>query len=146
MAILFCLKKINNGYTLQMYLKDFLKDQNRQFGLLLTAVLLGIFLYKAFFLDTISIILSLTSLIFLLFTIFFPKVFHVPSKIWIKFGFLLGLLLTPLILTLVYVFTIIPINLLLRVFNYEILRLKKTNQLSYWIIRNQKSTNFKDQF
>ena len=145
-AILFCLKKINSGYNLQMSLKDFLNDQNRQFGLLLTVVLLGIFLYKAFFLDIISIFLLLTSLILIVFTIFFPKVYYIPSKLWIRFGYLLGSLVTPLILTLVYVFTIIPINLLLRVLNYDILKLKKTNKLSYWIIRNQKSTNFKDQF
>ena len=129
-----------------MFFKKHFKDKNFQFGLLLSIVFILIFFYKLLYLNTLSINFLLTSIIFLTFTIFFSKVFFYPLKLWIKFGFFLGLIVTPLFLTLVYILTIIPISLLLRIFNYDILKMKKSNHQSYWISRNQKSTHFRNQF
>jgi len=129
-----------------MFFKKHFKDQNFQFGLLISTVTTLIFFYKLLYLNTLSISLLLTSTTFLTFTIFFSKVFLYPLKLWIKFGFFLGLIVTPLFLTLVYILTIIPISLLIRIFNYDILKMKKSNHKSYWITRNQKSTHFRDQF
>ncbi len=129
-----------------MFFKHFFKSQDRQFGLLLSLIFIFVFLYRAFQLKIFGVFFSLAPLVLITLTIFFPKIFYFPSKLWIKFGFLLGLIVTPLMLTLIYALTIVPINLLLRILNIDILKMKKTNQPSYWISRDQKSTNFKDQF
>ena len=57
------------------------------------------------------------SLFFLLLTIFFTKYLKIFAFFWEKFGILLGKLFSPIILILVYVITIIPINLILRILN-----------------------------
>lgn len=66
---------------------------------------------------------------------------------WEKFGLLLGTIFSPIILTFVYIITIIPINLLIRILGIDLIKIKiSKGPKSYWKRRSDNKINFKEQF
>tara|TARA_B100000886_G_C20370256_1_gene469197 strand:+ start:255 stop:647 length:393 start_codon:yes stop_codon:yes gene_type:complete len=87
------------------------------------------------------------SFIFFIISFFKPQFFRYVAYLWEKFGLLLGKIFSPVILTIVYIFTIIPIKLILKILFIDLINKKKNNSLkSYWIEKDKHLTNFKDQF
>lgn len=116
------------------------------FGYTFSLVFLVITLYSFLKFDSFKFFFSI-SLCFFLVTIFYPTCFKLPAFLWEKFGLLLGKFFSPIVLTLIYAATILPINLVLRIFSIDLLSKKinkKTN--SYWIKRLDDKINFRNQF
>ena len=116
------------------------------FGYTFSLVFLVITLYFFLKFESFKFFFSI-SLCFLLLTIYYPTCFKLPAFLWEKFGILLGKFFSPIVLTLIYVATILPINLVLRIFSIDLLGKKinkKTN--SYWIKRLDDTINFRNQF
>jgi len=116
------------------------------FGYTFSLVFLVITLYFFLKFESFKFFFSI-SLCFLLLTIYYPTCFKLPAFLWEKFGILLGKFFSPIVLTLIYVATILPINLVLRIFSIDLLGKKinkKTN--SYWIKRLDDKINFRNQF
>ncbi len=92
-------------------------------------------------------ILSICILLFLL-SLITPSIFKYPNIYWIKFGYLLGKIISPLVLFLIYFCVIFPINLLVvRIFRKDILSIKFSKKLkSYWIIKSKSNINMDNQF
>lgn len=70
--------------------------------------------------------------------IFFPQVLHRPNRAWIKLGFLLGAVMSPLVLGLIYFVVLTPIALLSRVFGSDPLRLRRreSRRDTFWLDRD----------
>ena len=67
--------------------------------------------------------------------------------IWVKFGELLGKIIAPIVMALVYFVVLTPISLILRLIKKDILKLKiLKNADSYWIKRIKKIGSMKKQF
>jgi hypothetical protein len=65
-----------------------------------------------------------------------PKVLHPLNVLWMRFGALLNLIVSPLVLGLLFFLTITPIGLLARLMGKDLLRLRWDKQApSYWIVR-----------
>ncbi len=112
------------------------------FGYNFSLVCLAITLY--FFLKFESFNFSfLISLFFFWLTIYYPACFKLSAFVWEQFGILLGKFISPIVLTLIYVVTILPVNLVLRIFSINLLS-KKIN--SYWVKRSDDKINFRNQF
>ena len=112
------------------------------FGYNFSLVCLAITLY--FFLKFESFnFFFLISLCFFWLTIYYPACFKLPAFVWEQFGILLGKFNSPIVLTLIYVVTILPVNLVLRIFSINLLS-KKIN--SYWVKRSDDKINFRNQF
>ena len=112
------------------------------FGYNFSLVCLAITLY--FFLKFESFnFFFLISLCFFWLTIYYPACFKLPAFVWEQFGILLGKFNSPIVLTLIYVVTISPVNLVLRIFSINLLS-KKIN--SYWVKRSDDKINFRNQF
>ena len=145
------LHSLNYDLTLETIIKmaNFkfnLNDKNFQFGLFFSLIFFVFFLFQLLIRSSVYLDFLIISLVFFFASIFKPEIFYYPTKIWIKIGFWLGSLTTPIILTLLYIITILPISFLLKIFNYDILSKKFNDLPSYWNIRKQKLSNFKDQF
>ncbi len=98
----------------------------RKFGLTLGVIFglgLGIFLplYKN---KPLNIAFCIVGSILFLLGIFSPKWLEFPHKLWMKLGHLLGAINARIILFIVYVFTIIPISIILHLFRKDILSLR----------------------
>ena len=111
----------------------------------------------SFFFLVISIYTSLNKLYFLpylavfvlftLTTLFFPIILYKPAELWQRFGFFLGKIFSPIILSIIYLLTIIPINILIRILNVDILQKKVIKKKkSYWINVKEKKIDFRSQF
>ena len=77
-----------------------------------------------------------------------PKLLHPLNMLWTKLGLLLGRIVTPVVMFLVYAISVVPIGLLLRLFGKDLLRLKPADS-SYWIDRSPPGPppeSLKDQF
>ena len=86
-------------------------------------------------------------LFFLLIGFLMPFLFVLPNKLWIMFGNLLGKITTPIIVSLIYVFVLIPTSFILKIFKKDLLdEIINKNKKSYWIERKESHTDFKRQF
>ena len=95
----------------------------------------------------INYFLITIAFIFLFLTLFKPNLLRLPSLYWEKFGFFLGRFFSPIILTIVYILTILPINIILRIFSVDLISLKASDlKKSYWINRAKRKINFRNQF
>ena len=70
-----------------------------------------------------------------------------PLKIiWIKLGEILGIIISPIVMLIIYFFIITPIGLLMRVIGKDILGLKFNNSKTYWNKRLSKINTMKKQY
>jgi hypothetical protein len=66
---------------------------------------------------------------------------------WIKLGEILGLIIAPIVMAIVYFIVLTPISLIVRVFGKDILDMKFDKKLeSYWINRKKNLGSMKKQF
>jgi len=76
-----------------------------------------------------------------------PKVLTRPNRLWFKFGILLGSVIAPVVMTLVYFATVLPIGLIMRLLGKDLLKQKlDKNAKSYWIERKEPMGSMKNQF
>jgi len=93
----------------------------------------------------IKIWFIIMSLIFLIITIVRPNLFTFLNKLWIKLGILLGKILSPIVMGLIFFVVVTPIGMLLRILQKDIMSLKRGGS-SYWIKRENKLESMKKQF
>lgn len=83
------------------------------------------------------------------FTIFSPRLLIPFNKAWHKLGELLGKIVNPIVLGVMFFGFLTPIALLGRLFGRDELRLKRQGKTSYWIERSPPGVapeSFKNQF
>ena len=74
--------------------------------------------------------------VFLVLALTIPRVLNPLNILWMKFGLLLHSIVNPLVMGLIFYFTVTPTALILRVLGKDHLRLKlEPNSSSYWIER-----------
>ncbi len=87
------------------------------------------------------------SLIFLLLGIFNSNILTPLNKIWMKFGLLLGSVISPIVMGVIFFGIITPTGFILRIFKKDILMLKiKPNNRTYWIDKDNSNNDMKNQF
>jgi hypothetical protein len=87
------------------------------------------------------------ALVLLLIAFAAPKLLALPNKLWFKLGMLLGAIIAPIVMGLVYVTTVLPTGLWVRLMGKDPLRTKLDPAASsYWIERTEKPQPMKNQF
>ena len=123
------------------------QSSNRSFGLLffLVFLILGLWPLKNS-LDPNLYLISISA-VFLILGLTNSKILTPLNKLWIKFGEILGMIIAPLVMALVYFIVLTPISLIVRIFGKDLLGLKFLKQKnSYWINRKKKRLSMKKQF
>jgi len=121
------------------------KKNNITFGILFFVFFLIIGLYPLALVGVIRIWSVFLSLVFLIITIIRPNLFTFLNRSWIQFGILLGKIISPIIMGLVFFFVVTPIGMLVRILKKDVMGLK-TGASSYWIKREYKLQSMKKQF
>ncbi len=123
------------------------KSSNRSFGILFFLVFLGFGLWPLTKELSPNIYLIIISVVFLVLGLLNSKLLSPLNEIWIKFGEILGRIIAPLIMALVYFLILTPISLLVRAFGKDLLGLKYLKkQNSYWIKRKKEIGTMDKQF
>ncbi len=132
------------------YTKSYIKVKQGSefsFGLTFSLVFAIIAFYTFYFHNNNPLLLILSSITLLLISIIYPKLLYVPNKIWLKFGMILGLIVSPIIMFIIYFFVITPIGLMMKILGKDLLNQKiNIQKKSYWTLRNNSSSSIKDQF
>ena len=120
---------------------------NRNFGLVFFVFFLIIGLWPLLGTNEIRYWSIFFSIIFFLLGITNSKLLNPLNKIWFNFGILLGKMISPLIMGIIFFLVVTPIGVIMRVFGKDILSLKynKKNK-SYWIEKNGPKSKMKNQF
>ena len=128
---------------------DIKLPSNKKFGYFFSGIFFTISIYL-FYVDRaiFTYIFTALALIFFIITIINASLLLPLNKLWMRFGFLLGKIISPIILGLIFFGLITPYGIVMRLFGRDELHLKKTKNKSYWIqrINASRQTNFKKQF
>ena len=119
---------------------------NRNFGLVFSIFFLIISFYPLIFqknLNKWALILSIT---FLILGLMNSNLLSPLNKVWFKFGIILGKIISPIILFLIFFLVMTPISIYLKLIKKDILKLKKNNENTYWIPKEKSNSTMKDQF
>ena len=119
---------------------------NRNFGIVFFIVFLIVSVYPLFFEESIRIWSLVLSMIFLILGIINSKLLTPLNKIWIKFGILLGRIVAPIVMFIIFFLIVTPTAYLLRIFGKDVLNIKKKDVQSYWIKKGNNQSTMKDQF
>ena len=122
---------------------------NRKFGIFFTFVfaVAAAYFYNSDIM-TWAYLFSATSLIFLVITLVKDKLLLPLNKLWMRFGLLLGIIVSPIVLGVIFFGLFTPIATLMRLSGRDELKLKFSKKASHWISRSEsiKSDSFKNQF
>ncbi len=122
------------------------KSSEKSFGILFSIVFFLIAIW--FFLEDGKIIFWALALSFIfLFVAFLKKELLKPLNIaWIKLGEILGKIIAPLVMALIFFFILTPLSFIIRIFGKDLLKLKLSKDNSYWIKREKNITTMDKQF
>ena len=124
-------------------------SSNRSFGIVFFVVFLLIALYPLIHNEEIRIWSLIISLIFLILGLINSRILKPLNKLWMYFGFLLGVIISPIVLGVIYFGLFTPIAVLMRMAGRDELKLKSKPRKSYWIQRESSDFSeekFKNQF
>ena len=119
---------------------------NRSFGVIFFVVFLLIALYPVINNGEIRIWSLITSIIFLILGLLNSKLLNPLNKLWFKFGIVLGKIISPLIMGIIFFLVVTPTGLIMRLLRKDILSLKYNQNSSYWIEKKGPKSKMKNQF
>ena len=123
------------------------QSSNKSFGILFFLVFLIISLWPLKNGNNLNFYFLTASIIFLILGVLNSKLLSPFNKAWIKFGEILGLIIAPIVMGIVYFVILTPVSLIVRLFGKDLLGLKfLKGKETYWIKRNKKLTSMDKQF
>ena len=123
------------------------QSSETSFGVVFSIVFLIFSLYPLINSEGLRIWALVVSCFFFFIAFVAPKALVLPNKIWFKFGLLLGSIVAPIVMTLVYFVTVLPTGLIMRLLGKDLLKQKlDKNTKSYWIERSEPMGSMKNQF
>ena len=123
------------------------QSSNKSFGLLFFVVFLLIGLWPLKNGENLNLYFITVSVIFLLLGLINSRLLTPLNKLWIKFGEILGIIIAPFVMALVYFIILTPIGIIVRIFGKDLLGLKFLKEKkTYWIKRKKNLGSMKKQF
>ena len=119
---------------------------NKSFGIVFFIVFLIIALYPMLKGQDLRLWSLIISLIFLILGIVNSTVLTPLNKIWFKFGILLGNIISPIVMAIVFFVVVTPTGIIMKILRKDLIGLKKNNKNTYWIEKKAKMTSMKNQF
>ena len=123
------------------------QSSNKSFGLLFFVVFLILALWPLKNGSNINLYFIITSTIFLILGLINSKLLSPLNKSWIKLGEILGMIIAPIVMALVYFVILTPVSFIVRLFGKDLLGLKFLKEKeTYWIKRKKNIGSMKKQF
>ena len=121
-------------------------SSNKSFGIVFFTFFLIVAVYPLYFGENFRIWSFIISLIFLILGLINSRILTPLNLLWFKFGILLGKIVSPIVMGLVFFLVVTPTGLIMRALKKDLLNLKKKDSKSYWINRNNSKSDMKNQF
>ena len=121
-------------------------SSNRNFGIVFFVVFLLISIWPIIDGHSLRIWSLIISFTFLFLGLLNSKILSPLNLLWIKFGEILGKIIAPFVMGIIYFIVITPIGLFMRFIGKDILGKKFLKTQSYWIKREKNIGSMKRQF
>ena len=122
-------------------------SSNRNFGLVFCIVFLIISLWPLIHGEQVRIWSSIISFVFLILGLMNSKLLTPLNKLWFKFGMILGAIVAPVVMGVVFFLVITPIGIFMKIIGKDLLNKKyDKKKATYWIIRGKPVSTMKQQF
>jgi hypothetical protein len=121
------------------------RNNNVTFGFFFFIFFLIVSFYPLIFDREIRIWSLILSLFILSITIIKPNLFTLINKLWFQFGILLSKIVSPIILSVIFFFIVVPTGMVYKILKKDTMNSKKKFP-SYWINRNDQVQSMKKQF
>jgi len=119
---------------------------NRNFGIVFSIFFLVVALWPLLNSNEIRYWSLIISLIFLILGLINSKILTPLNKLWTKFGYFLGSIISPIVMGIVYFAVVTPTGLIMKLLGKDLLLLKKNNNQTYWIKKENIKSSMKNQF
>jgi hypothetical protein len=122
------------------------KSSEKSFGIVFSVVFLIISLWP--FLDGNQIRLPwlIASAILILLSFIKPESLRPFNLLWMKLGALLGKVVAPIVMLVIFFVVVTPIGIVLKIFKKDLLGLNFSDHESYWLKRKTNITTMDKQF
>jgi len=121
-------------------------SSNKNFGIVFFLVFLIIAIYPMINGNNLNLWALTISLFFLILGLINSKLLTPLNKLWFKFGILLGKIVSPLVMVIIFFLVVTPIAIIMRTLGKDLLNLKFNQNKSYWIERSGPKSKMKNQF
>ena len=125
---------------------DIKVSSNRSFGIVFFIVFLLIATYPLLKGNDVRVWSLLISFGFLILGLMNSKILSPLNKLWFKFGLILGKIISPLIMGIIFFVVVTPIGIVMRVLKKDLLNLKYNQKETYWIKKTGPKSKMKNQF
>tara|TARA_B100000768_G_C11206312_1_gene344001 strand:- start:379 stop:762 length:384 start_codon:yes stop_codon:yes gene_type:complete len=122
------------------------KTTNKNFGIVFFVFFLILSIYPVLNNKIINFWFLSISFIFLILGLLNSNLLSPLNRTWFKFGIYLGKFVSPIVMGAVFFLVVTPISLIMKIFNKDILSLKKNTKETYWIKKNGPTSKMKNQF
>ncbi len=121
-------------------------SSNKSFGIVFFVFFLIVSIYPLIDGGVLRVWFLAISIIFLILGLLNSKILTPLNKLWFKFGILLGNIVSPIVMGVVFFVIVTPISLIMKTLRKDILNLKKNKNQSYWIEVSKIKSRMKNQF
>ncbi len=119
---------------------------NKSFGIVFFIVFLIIALYPMLKGQDLRLWSLIISFIFLILGMINSSILTPLNKIWFKFGILLGNIISPIVMAIIFFGVVLPTGIVMKILRKDLIGLKKNNKNTYWIEKKSQMTSMKNQF
>ena len=121
-------------------------SSNKSFGIVFFILFIIIGFYPLLNDGYIRIWSIVVSIVFLILGLSNAKILNPLNKVWFQFGIILGKIVSPIIMLLIFFFVVTPTGIIMRLLGKDLLNLKLSKKKSYWIERVGPKSKMKNQF
>jgi len=131
-----------------MLIKSNIKiSSNRNFGLVFFFIFLVVSIWPLTHNESPRIWSAIISLAFLILVLTRSKLLTPLNRLWAKFGIILGSIIAPIVMGVVFFLVITPIGLVMKIIGKDLLSLKYDKKKeTYWVKRDKPTSTMKQQF
>jgi len=119
---------------------------NKGFGIVFSIVFLVIAFWPMLNGNEINYWSLAISIVFLILGLINSKILTPLKRIWFKFGLLLGKVVAPIVMGIIFFLIVTPTSIIMKLLGKDLLNLKKNNNNSYWIEKNNQKSKMKNQY
>ena len=122
-------------------------SSNRNFGLVFFVVFLIVGILPLTSGESIRIWSTTISFIFLILGLVNSKLLTPLNKLWLKLGIILGAVIAPIVMGVVFFLVVTPIGFVIRILGKDLINKKYDKKIkTYWIDRDRNIGSMKKQF
>ena len=127
-------------------MKEIKISSNKNFGIVFFIFFFIVSILPLFNGGNFRVWSAILSIIFLILGLMNSNTLSPLNKIWFKVGMILGNIVSPIVMGIIFFFVVTPTSLIMRAFGKDLLSLKKSDKKSYWVERTNIKSMMKNQF